>query len=88
MLGEGLEAEMEPQRHGLPHKRQAARFEVAELPSVDACVSSASVLRLCASGARPVEHPFGTLKARMVATCFLIMTPPRVGAEMALHVLA
>ena len=35
-----------------------------------------------------VEHPFGTLKARMGATHFLVKTLPRVGAEMALHVLA
>ncbi len=35
-----------------------------------------------------VEHPFGTLKARMGATHFLTKTLPRVGAEMALHVLA
>jgi len=35
-----------------------------------------------------VEHPFGTIKARMGATHFLIKTLPRVAAEMALHVLA
>jgi hypothetical protein len=35
-----------------------------------------------------VEHPFGTLKARMGATHFLMKTLPRVAAEMALHVLA
>ena len=35
-----------------------------------------------------VEHPFGTIKARMGTTHFLIKTLPRVGAEMALHVLA
>jgi transposase len=35
-----------------------------------------------------VEHPFGTIKARMGATHFLTKTLPRVGAEMALHVLA
>ena len=35
-----------------------------------------------------VEHPFGTLKARMGATHFLTKTLPRVAAEMALHVLA
>jgi transposase len=35
-----------------------------------------------------VEHPFGTMKARMGATHFLMKTLPRVGAEMALHVLA
>jgi len=35
-----------------------------------------------------VEHPFGTMKARMGATHFLMKTLPRVTAEMALHVLA
>jgi hypothetical protein len=34
-----------------------------------------------------VEHPFGTIKARMGATPFLMKTLPRVAAEMALHVL-
>jgi transposase len=35
-----------------------------------------------------VEHPFGTIKARMGATHFLMKTMPRVASEMALHVLA
>jgi transposase len=35
-----------------------------------------------------VEHPFGTIKARMGATHFLMKTLPRVSSEMALHVLA
>jgi len=35
-----------------------------------------------------VEHPFGTMKARMGATHFLMKTLPRVAGEMALHVLA
>jgi len=35
-----------------------------------------------------VEHPFGTLKARMGSTHFLTKTKPRVATEMALHVLA
>jgi Resolvase, N terminal domain len=35
-----------------------------------------------------VEHPFGTMKARMVATHFLTKTLPKVAAEMALSVLA
>jgi transposase len=34
------------------------------------------------------EHPFGTMKARMGATHFLVKTLPKVAAEMALHVLA
>jgi hypothetical protein len=35
-----------------------------------------------------VEHPFGTIKARMGATHFLMKTLPRVASEMAVHVLA
>ena len=35
-----------------------------------------------------VEHPFGTIKARMGATHFLMKTLPLVATEMALHVLA
>jgi transposase len=34
------------------------------------------------------EHPFGTMKARMGATHFLMKTLPKVASEMALHVLA
>ena len=34
-----------------------------------------------------VEYPFGTIKARMGATHFLMKTLPRVRTEMALHVL-
>jgi macrodomain Ter protein organizer (MatP/YcbG family) len=35
-----------------------------------------------------VEHPFGTMKARMGATHFLTKTLPKVAAEMALSMLA
>ena len=35
-----------------------------------------------------VEHPFGTIKARMGATHFLMKTLPKVATEMTLHVLA
>jgi transposase len=35
-----------------------------------------------------VEHPFGTIKARMGATHFLMKRLPNVASEMALHVLA
>ena len=35
-----------------------------------------------------VEHPFGTIKARMEATHFLTKTLPKVATEMALSVLA
>ena len=34
-----------------------------------------------------VEHPFGTMKARMGATHFLMKTLPKVATEMALSVL-
>ena len=44
-----------------------------------------SIRRRCV---RTVEHPFGTIKARMGATHFLMKTLPRVASEMALHVLA
>ncbi len=36
----------------------------------------------------PVERPFGTIKARMGATYFLMKRLPNVASEMALHVLA
>ncbi len=49
---------------------------------------STSIQRRCASGVKRVEHPFGTIKARMGATHFLMKTLPRVASEMALHVLA
>jgi Transposase DDE domain len=35
-----------------------------------------------------VEHPFGTLKARMGTAHFLMKRLPNMTAEMALHVLA
>ena len=35
-----------------------------------------------------MEHPFGTLKAWMGATHFLMKTLPKVSTEMSLHVLA
>ena len=35
-----------------------------------------------------VEHPFGTMKARMGATHFLMKRLPKVATEMSLHVLA
>lgn len=42
-----------------------------------------AMLRRCT-----VEHPFGTLKAWMGATHFLMKTLPKVQTEMSLHVLA
>ena len=47
------------------------------------CTPQASRLRR-----QTVEHPFGTLKARMGATHFLTKPLPRVSTEMSLHVLA
>ena len=38
--------------------------------------------------AQTVEYPFGTIKARMGATHFLLKTLPKVASEMALSVLA
>ncbi len=35
-----------------------------------------------------VEHPFGTIESRMGSTHFQMRTLKRVGAEMALHLLA
>jgi hypothetical protein len=49
---------------------------------------STSIRKKCANAAETVEHPFGTIKARMGATHFLMKTLPRVASEMALHVLA
>ena len=49
---------------------------------------SMSIRRGCGSGARRSSIPFGTIKARMGATHFLMKTLPRVASEMALHVLA
>ena len=42
----------------------------------------------CSATFRRIEHPFGTMKARMRATHFLTKTLPNVAAEMALSVLA
>lgn len=42
----------------------------------------------CASAGETVEHPFGTMKARVGATHVLITTSPKVAAEMVLAVLA
>jgi hypothetical protein len=42
----------------------------------------------CARARETVERPFATMKMRMGATHFLMKTLPKVGTEMALHVLA
>jgi tripartite-type tricarboxylate transporter receptor subunit TctC len=51
-------------------------------------VGSAVAVDHVKSGRETVEHPFGTMKARMGATHFLMKTLPKVAAEMALSVLA
>jgi len=47
-----------------------------------------SIRKKCVKRRETVEHPFGTIKARIGATHFLMKTLPRVASEMALHVLA
>jgi Transposase DDE domain len=49
--------------------------------------SADGTFETCPTG-ETVEHPFGTMKARMGATHFLTRTLPKVAAEMALSVLA
>ena len=49
---------------------------------------SAAMAAVVTVYAQTVEHPFGTMKARMGATHFLTKTLPKVAAEMALSVLA
>ncbi|WP_349509713.1 transposase [Bradyrhizobium sp. Tv2a-2] len=53
-----------------------------------ASASRASAARAMRQRRETVEHPFGTMKARMGATHFLTKTLPKVAAEMALSVLA
>jgi hypothetical protein len=74
--------------------RRIALSNVAKLPG---CRSTGIFRRVTSDDilcAEPKQfqafprHPFGTIKARMGATHFLTKTLPRVGAEMALHVLA
>ena len=56
------------------------------MPSRRRCALNIELI--AAEATRPVEPPFGTIKARMGATHFLMKTLPRVASEMALHVLA
>ena len=49
---------------------------------------SMKIPRPCARRRETVEHPFGTIKARMGATHFLMKRLKNVATEMALHVLA
>src|ERR1044072_5481354 len=57
---------------------------------IDVFVDELNLAELGFDGVAPetVEHRFGTIKARMGATHFLMKTLPRVASEMALHVLA
>jgi transposase len=68
-------------------ERRVTRWEHEHLLEAmqDRVDASADAMRL---RRQTVEHPFGTLKARMGATHFLMRTKPRVSTEMALHVLA
>ena len=49
---------------------------------------STALDRTTALASAAIEHAFGTIKARMGATHFLMKTLPRVASEMALRVLA
>jgi len=68
-------------------ERRVTRWEHEHLLEAmqDRVDASADAMRL---RRQTVEHPFGTLKARMGTTHFLMRTKPRVSTEMALHVLA
>jgi hypothetical protein len=75
--------------------RDLARpMPASPLPSFESCMAAVSgahspaLTRSVPYRAETVEHPFGTLKARMGATHFLMKRLPRVATEMALHVLA
>jgi nucleotide-binding universal stress UspA family protein len=74
-----------------------ARLEIGDAGQKIAEVAEEIEARLVVVGHRPQgppipdyheSPPFGTIKARMGATHFLMKTLPRVATEMALHVLA
>jgi hypothetical protein len=56
-------------------------------PQLDIRCSMAQLGSMTSQHRETVEHPFGTMKARMEATHFLAKTLPKVAAEMALSVL-
>jgi hypothetical protein len=64
-------------------ERRITRWEYAQV--LEALDGNPNAMR---QRRETVEHPFGTLKARMGATHFLMKTPLKVAAEMALRVLA
>ena len=68
-------------------RRKMSRWENEEvLEQVEARLDrNPNLMRIRRS---TVEHPFGTLKAWMGSTHFLMKTLPRVNTEMSLHVLA
>ncbi|MEH2565233.1 hypothetical protein V1289_004860 [Bradyrhizobium sp. AZCC 2289] len=57
-------------------------------PSFENAAAGQPVRQAMRQPRETVEHPFGTMKARMGATHFLTKTLPKVAAEMALSVLA
>ncbi|MBR0939346.1 transposase [Bradyrhizobium jicamae] len=68
-------------------ERRITRWEHEDLSTP--CGSGSMRTRsLCALRRETVEHPFGTMKARMGATHFLTKPLPKVAAEMALSILA
>ena len=70
---------------------EPSEFEViwyCDRNPLNSTVSAADHPEKMRQGRETVEHPFGTLKARIGATHFLMKTLPRVASEMALHVLA
>jgi NADPH:quinone reductase-like Zn-dependent oxidoreductase len=63
-----------------------AGMKLVERPEPQAAINDV-VVQVHAAGfvnTETVEHPFGTMKARMGATHFLTKTLPKVAAEMAL----
>jgi hypothetical protein len=67
-------------------ERRITRWEHEHL--LELCSSGLTQTQKPCASAETVEHPFGTMKARMGATHFLTKTLPKVAAEMALSVLA
>ena len=65
-------------------EESVARY-LSQLDTADRQDTNAHAMRV---RRETVEHPFGTMKARMGATHFLTKTLPKVAAEMALSVLA
>ena len=75
--------EAEHDRIGLHHPGRAIEPALFVRPAISPQTRKAMRVQ-----PETVDHPFGTIKARMGATHFLMKTLPRVAGEMALHVLA